>query len=115
MTNPTVPQEYRDDNKRMRWEFLFTEDGTLRDPERHGGLSMQEFILLYLPYSVQPPEHYRDHLGETDEDQINAFNAWMKKSIKGCWQFWPTPGNMAKSVFYFENEGDAMFFKLRWV
>jgi len=46
--------------------------------------------------------------------QAKTIDLWIRENIKHAWQLWMISGEMNRPVYYFENESDALLFKLRW-
>jgi hypothetical protein len=105
-----VPPEYRAENKRMKWEFVIAENGDIREPFRN--MTLDEVLSTLFPYRIAPKKPVVD---PNNEEELVSMNSWMGKNMKGCWQLWVKRGDVHTPVYHFEFEGDAMFFKLRWV
>ena len=127
-----IPEEFIDKYRRMRWEFIWDNSGRLR-PEvialgfRPGVPSMSEddddersaadlwgLLDLLFPYRVSPASLSMADFSEGGKLYEESHN-WLRDNIRGCWQLWfPMNKTMAENMFLFQEETDAVLFKLRW-
>lgn len=107
----TVPDIYRMQSGRMMWEYIFTNDGGIQD-HINGSYNFEEVLLEVLPFIIIPNPEILDQF---EEEHLNdAFDEWMTKNMRGCWQMWAVKGELRQPAFYFERDSDAVLFKLRW-
>jgi phospholipid N-methyltransferase len=114
-----IPKRYRAKNGRMKWSYIWTQDGTIRPQVIKAG---------FHPDIEHPHDIVRllDHLfpnqiipGFTmdvfnDKTASSALDDWFLEYIKGSWQLWMIDFSMKVPMYYFENVSDALLFKMRW-
>jgi hypothetical protein len=114
-----IPAAYLDERHRMRWEYIWDEDGKIRQevldmgfaPSEHNPNDLVRFLEFLFPFNVIP---VLPHGVFDDDEATKLFDDWMTQHIGSGWQLWMRSSDMKKPIYYFESATDALHFKLRW-
>ncbi len=103
----------------MSWSFVMHQNGAVREnilklgfnPGVENPHDLERLLDYFLPFRITNTHPSDDFDDPTFRDRQDA---WFKENLSGCWQIWGMTGDARKPVYYFENEADAVLFKLRW-
>jgi hypothetical protein len=105
-----IPKRYRGKYNRMLYSYVWNKDGDVRPqvlkqgffPDTSSPLDLIRLLEHLFPYGVSTPSI----------DELNSsILEWLGENNKGAWQLWSKNHTY---VFLFENESDAIYFKMRW-
>lgn len=100
----TIPPEFISENKRLKWEYFFSEPRGAPTEAMKDILSRGydfNFVEAVLPYVV------RIEWFDKDKDESIVKDEWMNEHVSGAWTLW------VDGVF-FEKAEDAFWFKMNF-
>jgi hypothetical protein len=114
-----IPENFKDENHRMMWEFVWDNDGVIRPDaaaiigEIENLNDLHTILRRLFPYSIEPSFSLEDFAeGGCASEEVHG---WLRENLQGAWQLWHVHGKgMQFPLIMFENVADALFFKLRW-
>lgn len=101
MWKSSFPDELVHIEKRLSWEFWFTQNGTLGPAFRtiaEAGVDDRSFVSFHLPHKV-----------EYEAGEGGLPNKWMSNHLLGVWQYF---AEGQKHYLFFEFPEDAFHFKM---